>query len=217
MAMISAATTVLKLVSKGFASKGAEAVGKGMKSLGDNSRDFLAASMAMEQVGNSFGVSGPAMGILAGEFQSATMGARLELMTSLMSLIQSEGGKATIDAFAGMFNVFTGIAVNVVDGFTDLLTYLNTNSGMFAIVKLALQGIYDVIGDLAPYFEKVITFFSDLFKIFDGQFKEGSPYNESQKQQQDAAARAADETLSWWERFAAMFQAGGGTTGGNMF
>jgi len=107
--------TVVSKVSKGFASKGAEAVGKGMKSLGDNSRDFLAASMAMEQVGKSFGVSGPAMGILAAEFKSQTMQTRIDMMTSLLDLVQSEGGKMAIDNLSTFFNGVFTIGGDIVD------------------------------------------------------------------------------------------------------
>jgi len=104
---------------KAIASKGGKAVGEGMKVLGDNSRDFLAATMAFQEVGKSFKVAGPAMSILGAQFQSDTMKTRMDLMISLMEYVQSDGFQGAMDNLSSFVN-----GIFIVGG--DIVEILNT-------------------------------------------------------------------------------------------
>lgn len=78
-----------------------------------------AAKSLMDFIGLQTAIA-PSMKVLAGQLESDTTGARMELMKSVFELIQTQGVQQGLSIFTTTVNTFLGVADSAVDTLTKL-------------------------------------------------------------------------------------------------
>jgi hypothetical protein len=138
---------------------------KGFQELNKVGQEGLAeVGEGFESLTQTMRTAAPAIQMLKQQFVTQTMDSQMELMNSLLQLVQSEGVQGVMRFLSNMFNAFATGTVDMVKFATRLSDFLGTNLGSkvdFSPFRTALKSLNETRTDI---FESVASIVKQIIE-----------------------------------------------------